>query len=88
MVSIPMIGTTCHTRLRNLPGSKVRLIGRARERAWSPASRSAVLEMAGITDCLTKCYGSTNSFNTIKAVFKAGSRTSDASGLPFGAPRR
>ncbi|MEM0982600.1 MAG: 30S ribosomal protein S5 [Planctomycetota bacterium] len=29
----------------------------------------AVLEMAGITDCLTKCYGSTNKLNTIKAVF-------------------
>lgn len=28
-----------------------------------------VLEMAGITDCLTKCYGSTNKLNTIKAVF-------------------
>jgi small subunit ribosomal protein S5 len=29
----------------------------------------AILEMAGITDCLTKCFGSTNSINTIKAVF-------------------
>jgi len=28
-----------------------------------------VLEMAGITDCLTKCYGSTNKINVVKAVF-------------------
>lgn len=28
-----------------------------------------ILEMAGITDCLTKCYGSTNKFNVVKAVF-------------------
>ena len=25
--------------------------------------------MAGITDCLTKCYGNTNSFNIVKACF-------------------
>ncbi len=29
----------------------------------------AVLEMAGVTDCLTKCYGSTNQINVVKAVF-------------------
>ncbi|MFK7882696.1 MAG: 30S ribosomal protein S5 [Phycisphaerales bacterium] len=29
----------------------------------------AVLEMAGISDCLTKCYGSTAKLNTIKALF-------------------
>lgn len=28
-----------------------------------------ILEMAGITDCLTKCYGSTNKLNVVKAVF-------------------
>lgn len=30
----------------------------------------AVLEMAGVTDCLTKAYGSTNKLNTVKAVFE------------------
>jgi small subunit ribosomal protein S5 len=29
----------------------------------------AVLEMAGITDCLSKCYGSTGKLNTVKAIF-------------------
>ncbi len=28
----------------------------------------AILEMAGVTDCLTKCFGSTNQINTVKAV--------------------
>ena len=31
----------------------------------------AVLEMAGIKDCLTKAYGSTNKINLSRAVFKA-----------------
>lgn len=30
----------------------------------------AVLEMAGVTDCLTKCFGSTTSMNVVKAVFQ------------------
>jgi small subunit ribosomal protein S5 len=30
-----------------------------------------ILELAGITDCLTKCYGSTNKLNTVKAAFDA-----------------
>ena len=29
-----------------------------------------VLELAGITDCMTKCYGSNNAINTVKAVFE------------------
>jgi len=29
----------------------------------------SVLEVLGITDCLTKCYGSTNAFNVVKAIF-------------------
>jgi len=38
----------------------------------------AVLEMAGVTDCLTKCYGSTNSINVVKAVVEGLSRLQTA----------
>ncbi|MDX2117546.1 MAG: 30S ribosomal protein S5 [Planctomycetota bacterium] len=73
MVGIPMAGTTLPHEVEGTYGaSKVRLL---------PASPGtgvvagttvrAILEMAGITDCLTKCYGSTNSFNIVKACFHA-----------------
>jgi small subunit ribosomal protein S5 len=72
MVSIPMTGTTLpHEVEGTFRASKVRLIPAAPGTGVvAGASVRAVLEMAGITDCLTKCYGSTNSMNTIKAVFE------------------
>lgn len=71
MVSVPMSGRTIpHQVEGRYAASKIRLI---------PASPGtgvvaggtvrAILEMAGISDCLTKCYGSTNSRNVVKAVF-------------------
>lgn len=71
LTTIPMAGRTIpHEVEGKHSASKVRLI---------PASPGtgvvaggtvrAVLEMAGITDCLTKCYGSTTKLNVIKAVF-------------------
>jgi small subunit ribosomal protein S5 len=71
LISVPRIGTTIPHEVEGRFGaSKVRLI---------PASPGtgviaggtvrAVLEAAGITDCLTKCYGSTNRVNMIRAVF-------------------
>lgn len=71
MVTVPMAGRTVpHEVEGKFSASKVRLI---------PASPGtgvvaggtvrAILEMAGVTDCLTKCYGSTNSANMVKAVF-------------------
>lgn len=71
MGSLPMIGTTIpHEVEGTFSSAKVRLI---------PASPGtgvvaggtvrAILEIAGVTDCLTKCYGSTNKKNVVKAVF-------------------
>ncbi len=71
MITVPMAGRTVpHEVEGKFSASKVRLI---------PASPGtgvvaggtvrAILEMAGVTDCLTKCYGSTNSANMVKAVF-------------------
>jgi len=71
LFSVPRIGTTIHHEVEgNYAASKVRLI---------PASPGtgvvagtvvrSILEMAGVTDCLTKCYGSTNARNAVKAVF-------------------
>jgi small subunit ribosomal protein S5 len=71
MVPVPMVGTTLpHEVEGTFRASRVRLIP-ASPGTGVVAGQSvrAVLEMAGITDCLTKCYGSTNSVNTLKAVF-------------------
>lgn len=72
MKTVPMIGTTIpHEVEGKYSSSKVRLL---------PASPGtgvvaggtvrAILEIAGVTDCLTKCYGSTNRRNVVKAVFE------------------
>lgn len=71
MVDITRLGTTIHHQVEGtFAASKVRLI---------PASPGtgvvagtvvrSILEMAGVNDCLSKCYGSTNARNTVKAVF-------------------
>jgi small subunit ribosomal protein S5 len=67
------MGTTIHHEVEaSFSASKVRLI---------PASPGtgvvagtvvrAVLDLAGVQDCLTKCYGSTNPENVLKAIFAA-----------------
>lgn len=71
IMSVPRIGTTIHHQVEGAySASKVRLI---------PASPGtgvvagtvvrSILDLAGVNDCLTKCYGSTNARNTVKAVF-------------------
>jgi len=76
MRPVPMAGTTLtHQVEGRFSSSSVRLIP-ASPGTGVVAGKSvrAVLEMAGVTDCLTKCYGSTNQINVIKAVFDGLSR--------------
>lgn len=70
LITVPMAGTTlpheiegraCASQVRLMPaspGTGVVAGGTVR----------AVMEIAGITDCLTKCTGSTSKLNTVKAV--------------------
>ena len=70
LIAVPMAGTTLPHEIEGTAcASKVRLM---------PASPGtgvvaggtvrAVMEIAGISDCLTKCTGSTSKLNTVKAV--------------------
>ncbi len=70
MISIPRIGTTINHEVQgSFSASRVRLIPASPGTGVVAGSVvRAVLEMAGITDCLTKCYGSTNARNVVKAV--------------------
>ncbi len=73
LINMPRVGTTIHHEVQGkFSSATVRLI---------PASPGtgvvagtvvrAVLDLAGVQDCLTKCYGSTNPQNVLKAVFDA-----------------
>ncbi len=72
MISLPRIGTTVpHEVEGRFSASRVRLIPASPGTGVvAGATVRAVLEMAGVTDCLTKCYGSTNKLNVIKAIFE------------------
>jgi len=71
MIAIPRSGQTIpHEVTGRFGSSQVRLIPAAPGTGVvAGATVRAVLEMAGITDCLTKCYGSNNPVNMLKAVF-------------------
>jgi len=71
LLTIPRIGGTFNHEVEGVfSASKVRLV---------PASPGtgvvagtvvrSILELAGVTDALSKCYGSTNARNVVKAVF-------------------
>jgi len=68
---VPMMGRTIHHEVEGRFGaSTVRLVP-ASPGTGVVAGQTvrAVLELAGVQDCLTKCYGSTNKINVVKAVF-------------------
>lgn len=71
LVTIPMSGTTItHEVEGKFATAKVRLIPASPGTGVVAGSTvRSILEIAGITDCLTKCYGSTNKQNVVKAVF-------------------
>lgn len=71
MISIPLIGTTIpHEVEGTFSASKVRLIPAAPGTGVvAGGTVRTILEKAGVTDCLTKCFGSTNKRNIVKAVF-------------------
>ncbi len=72
MVSVPLMGTTIpHQVEGTFSASKVRLVPAAPGTGVvAGGTVRTILEKAGITDCLTKCYGSTNKRNIVKAVFE------------------
>lgn len=71
LFKVPMTGGTIpHLVEGSFGPSKVRLIPASPGTGVVAGSTvRSVLEVLGITDCLTKCYGSTNAFNVVKAIF-------------------
>jgi small subunit ribosomal protein S5 len=67
---IPLTGTTIpHEVEGRFSSSKVRLVPAAPGTGVVAGTTvRAILEMAGVTDCITKCFGSTNRRNIVKAV--------------------
>lgn len=76
LISIPLVGTTIpHEVEGTFSAAKVRLLPAAPGTGVvAGGTVRAILEMAGVTDCITKCYGSTNRKNVVKAVFDGISR--------------
>ncbi|MBX3385888.1 MAG: 30S ribosomal protein S5 [Phycisphaeraceae bacterium] len=73
LINIHRIGTTINHEVEGrFSASKVRLIPAAPGTGVVAGTVvRSILEMAGVSDCLTKCYGSTNARNSLKATFEA-----------------
>jgi len=72
LITVPRTGRTIvHQVEGRFLSSRVRLVPASPGTGVvAGATVRAVLEMAGISDCLTKCFGSTNKANVVKAVFE------------------
>lgn len=71
MLTIPRIGTTIsHEVDGRFASARVKLLPASPGTGVVAGSVvRSILEMGGVTDCLTKCFGSTNARNVVKAVF-------------------
>lgn len=72
-IKVPLLGGTIpHEVQGRFLASRVRLLPASPGTGViAGSSVRSILELVGITDCMTKCYGSTNKINVIKAVFDA-----------------
>lgn len=71
VINVARAGTTIHHEVEGRFGASiVRLVPAAPGTGVvAGAAVRSVLEAMGVSDCLTKCYGSRNKMNVIKAVF-------------------
>jgi small subunit ribosomal protein S5 len=76
IISVPLVGGTIpHEIEGRFLATTVRLLPASPGTGViAGTSVRSILELVGITDCMTKVYGSTNKVNVIKAVFDALSR--------------
>ena len=73
LVRVPRVGTTIPHEVEGIYcSSKVRIIpASAGTGIIAGSTVRAVLELDGVRDVLTKCYGATNSINLVKATIVA-----------------
>ena len=73
IISVPLVGGTIpHEIEGRFLATTVRLLPASPGTGViAGSSVRSILELVGITDCMTKVYGSTNKINVIKAVFDA-----------------